>query len=190
MPQESSAGPTVLVFAGSARRASLNKQLARIAAEVVTGLGGEGVFVDLADYPLPLYDGDLEQAEGIPANAYDFSSLVGDADALLYVSPEYNGAYTPLLKNTIDWVTRIDRRVFAKPTALASASPGGTGGRNGLKLLRATLEHMAVPVIDEQFTLPHASDVLSHGELTDATDRERLESMISSLMRSIVPVPA
>jgi len=187
MSKELKAGPSILAFAGSARRASINKQLARIAAEAVTGLGGEGVFVDLRDYPLPLYDGDLEQAEGIPANAYAFSSLIGNADALLYVSPEYNGAYTPLLKNTIDWVTRIDRRVFAKPTALASASPGGTGGRSGLKVLRATLKHMAVPVIEEQFTLPYAKSALTHGELTDATDRERLASVVSNLMRSIVP---
>lgn len=178
----------MFVFAGSARRSSINKQLARIIAEVASGSGGVGVFADLADYPLPLYDGDLEQAEGIPANAYRFASLVEGADALVYVSPEYNGAYTPLLKNTIDWVTRIDRRVFAKPTALASASPGGTGGRNGLKLLRATLEHMAVPVIDEQFTLPHAKNALSHGELTETTDRERLASVVSKLIRSTAPV--
>ncbi len=92
--------PTILTLAGSARRDALNKQLARIAAEQASGQGAEGAFIDLADYPLPLYDGDFEQSGGIPNNAVQLAELIKEADGLLIASPEYNGAYTPLLKNT------------------------------------------------------------------------------------------
>ncbi len=182
--------PTILTFAGSARRDSLNKQLARIAADHATAQEAEAVFVDLADRELPLYDGDLEQTQGIPANAVDLAALIDSADGLLIASPEYNGAYSPLLKNTIDWVTRVDYRAFARPIALASATPGRSGGRNGLDLLRATLENMGVPVIAEQFALPHATGVLKDGVLWDPAANRNLDGVVSSLIGSVVAVAA
>ena len=96
---------SIVTFAGSARRGSLNKKLARGAALVAESLGAEGVFVDLGDYPLPIYDGDLEVSEGIPENARALAELIEDADGLFIASPEYNGAYSALLKNTIDWLS-------------------------------------------------------------------------------------
>lgn len=182
--------PTILTFAGSARRDSLNKQLARIAADRAAAQGAEAAFVDLADYELPLYDGDVEQAHGIPTNAVDLAELVDNADGIFIASPEYNGAYSPLLKNTIDWVTRVDYRAFARPIALASATPGRTGGRNGLDVLRATLENMGVPVIAEQFALPHATAVLKDGVLWDPAANRDLDYVVSSLIGSVVAVAA
>jgi len=182
--------PTILTFAGSARRESLNKQLARIAADHATAQGAEAVFIDLVDYELPLYDGDLEQTHGIPAHAVDLAELVDNADGLFIASPEYNGAYTPLLKNTIDWVTRVDNRAFVRPIALGSATPGRMGGRNGLDVLRATLENMGVPVIAEQFALPHATAVLKNGVLWDPAANRDLDSVVSSLIGSVVAVAA
>jgi NAD(P)H-dependent FMN reductase len=166
--------PKILTFAGSARRDSLNKQLARIAADHATARGAEAAFIDLGDYKLPIYDGDLEQAHGIPANAVDLAELVDNADALFIASPEYNGAYTPLLKNTIDWVTRVDHRAFVRPTALGSATPG----------------RMGVPVIAEQFALPHAAAVLKDGMLWDPAANRHLDSVVSSLIGSVDSVVA
>ena len=125
--------PKILVFAGSARNNSINKQLAQIAAATADELGAEGIFVDLADYEMPLYDGDLE-LDGIPEAAHRFAEVAAEADGIVIVSPEYNGAYSPLLKNTIDWATRVDRRLFAKPTGLISGSPGRMGGQRGLAI--------------------------------------------------------
>ena len=101
--------PKILVFAGSTRNHSINKQLAQIAAAKANELGGEGVLIDLADYEMPLYHGDVERDDGIPDAARRFAELVSDADGIVIASPEYNGAYSPLLKNTIDWVTRVDK---------------------------------------------------------------------------------
>ena len=126
--------PRIIALAGSARRESLNKQLARVAAARVSARGGEGVVLDLADYRMPLYDGDYEAAEGVPASALALGEQVASADGLMIASPEYNGSHPALLKNTIDWLTRIDRRIWVRPTALLSASPwaarraAGTGG--------------------------------------------------------------
>ena len=182
--------PTILTFAGSARRDSLNKQLARIAADRATARGAEAAFIDLGDYKLPIYDGDLEQVHGIPANAVDLAELVDNADALFIASPEYNGAYTPLLKNTIDWVTRVDHRAFVRPIALGSATPGRMGGRNGLNVLRATFENMGVPVIAEQFALPQATAVLKDGMLWDQDASRHLDRVVSSLIGSVVAAAA
>ena len=174
--------PTIVTFAGSARRDSLNKMLARSAARAADSLGARGVFVDLADYELPLYHGDLEASEGVPANGVVLAGLIQDADGLFIASPEYNGAYSALLKNTIDWVSRVDRRIFVRPVALGSASPGGMGGARGLRVLRASLENMHVPVIDAQLTVPTAHEVLGEYELADLESREMLKSVIAALI--------
>ena len=135
----------IVVLAGSARRESLNKRLARVAAARVSALGGQGVFLDPADYRLPLYDGDYETANGVPDPARALGEQVASADGLMIASPEYNGSYPALLKNTIDWLTRIDRRIWVRPTALLSASPGPRGGGRGLQVLRL-VGHMHVPL--------------------------------------------
>ncbi|MBZ0249030.1 MAG: NAD(P)H-dependent oxidoreductase, partial [Burkholderiales bacterium] len=96
----------ILVFAGSARRDSLNKKLAREAARFAREAGAEATFVDLDDYPIPLYHGDLEAAEGMPENARKLRALFLAHDALLVASPENNSSVTALLKNTIDWLSR------------------------------------------------------------------------------------
>src|SRR4051812_41836968 len=124
----------VLCFAGSARRDSLNKKLARVAAEAARAAGAEVTFVDLDSYPIPLYHGDLEAAEGMPPHAMRLRELFLSHDALLIASPENNGSVSALLKNTIDWLSRDIgdgagvNSGFApyhgKTAALLAASPG------------------------------------------------------------------
>ena len=173
---------TIITLAGSARRDSLNKMLAKGAAKAAESHGAMGVFVDLADYPLPLYDGDLEMLEGIPNNARALGELIRRADAIFIASPEYNGAYSALLKNTLDWLSRIDRKILDKPTAIASASPGSKGGANGLHALRDTLEHMRVPVIEQQLSVPRAHDVLASDGAADGETADAVYRIIGSLL--------
>jgi NAD(P)H-dependent FMN reductase len=156
--------------------------LAKGAAEAAEFHGAMGVFVDLADYPLPLYDGDLEMSEGIPENARALGELMRGADALFIASPEYNGAYSALLKNTFDWLSRIDRTILARPTAIGSASPGSSGGANGLNALRSTLEHMRVPVIEHQLSVPRAHEVLARDGRAEGEAADAMYRIIASLL--------
>ena len=172
----------IIAVAGSARRESLNKRLARVAAARVSVLGAEGVFLDLADYRLPLYDGDYETANGVPEGALALGEQVASADGLMIASPEYNGSYPALLKNTFDWLTRIDRRIWVRPTALLSASPGPRGGRRALVVLRLALDHMHVPVLDRQFSLPSAREALADDALRDAATAAELDRLVSELL--------
>ena len=98
--------PKILAFSGSARKSSFNQKLVTIAAEGANAAGADITLINLADYPMPMFDEDLEASEGMPAAARAFKQLLIDHDGLLIASPEYNSAFSPLLKNAIDWATR------------------------------------------------------------------------------------
>ena len=123
--------PRVLVFAGSARRASLNTALSRVAAESARKAGLEVTWIDLRDFPIPLYDGDLEAEQGIPEHARRLRQLLDEHQGLIIVSPEYNGFITPLIKNTLDWISRPDGEVdglasFRNKVAFPNRNPART----------------------------------------------------------------
>ena len=173
--------PSMLVFAGSSRQHSLNKRLAQRASATAQKLGFKADFIDLKDYPMPLYDGDLEQAQGIPEKARELEALIQNYDVVIIASPEYNGAFTPLLKNTIDWVSRIDMAFLkSKTIALMSVTPGGGGGARGLALLRAWLENMRLSVVSETFTLPKAREAFVEGGLVGEKGAE-LEQFVANV---------
>src|SRR4051812_42363827 len=125
--------PKVLVLAGSTRKESIHRKLARLAVDVFQAAGLDATFADLRDYPMPIYDGDLEIELGMPAPAKALKELARSSDAFLIASPEYNGSYPSVLKNAIDWMSRPEPgerplEVFAgKPAAILSASPGPGG---------------------------------------------------------------
>ena len=175
----------IVTLAGSIRKGSLNAQLARHAADTARARGADAVFVDLAEYPLPLYNADAEQSIGIPVEALAIAERIHAADGLVIASPEYNGAYTALLKNTIDWATRVEYGIWARPVALMSATPGRSGGRRGLDVLRSTLANMRVPVVGPQLTLPEVSKRLVDGRLVESNDRNALENVIDALLGSV-----
>ncbi len=151
----------VLVFAGSTRKDSYNKQLASIAAEVATSLGGKVTLIDLKDYPMPLYDADLEK-EGMPKNAKHFRDLMIESDLIAIAAPEYNHSIPAVLKNAIDWASRDEKGGGSKLAfkgkyfALMSASPGKGGGARGLVHLRAVLEDLGGRVIEKETIVPNA----------------------------------
>jgi len=158
----------ILAFAGSARRESLNKKLVRVAAEAAREAGAEVTLVDLDDYPMPVYHGDLEAAHGMPENGLKLRELFFAHDALLIASPENNGSASALLKNTIDWLSRSigdgrgDNSGLApyrgKTAALLAASPGAFGGVTGLTHVRVILAKLGVNVLGNQVTLPRAHE--------------------------------
>jgi NAD(P)H-dependent FMN reductase len=162
--------PRILAFAGSARRESLNRKLLAVAVQAVREAGAEVTLLDLNDVPLPLYHGDLEDAEGMPANATKLVQLIAGHHGLLIASPEYNAFFPPLLKNSIDWCTRADDDPFpGKVAAVISASPGQYGGSRSAYHLRALLLHLGCHVVPAQCNLPRAHEAFAEqGTLKDA----------------------
>jgi NAD(P)H-dependent FMN reductase len=185
--------PKILAFAGSARRDSLNKKLARVAADAARAAGAEVTFIDLDDYPIPLYHGDLEEMQGLPENCRRLKQLFVQHDALLLVSPENNASVSALMKNTLDWISRQDGDQSGlvpykgKVAALFAASTGGFGGMRGLIHLRHILQNFNVLVLSEQFVLPHAHEAFAiDGAIKDA----KYSAAISALAQRLVSVTA
>jgi NAD(P)H-dependent FMN reductase len=169
------ATPRILAFAGSLRRDSYNKRLVRIAADSARQAGAEVALIDLRDYPMPLYDEDLERAEGPPANARTLKQMFVEHHGLLLAAPEYNSSITAVLKNTIDWVSRPQPGEPAlvaftgKAAALMSASPGALGGLRGLVHVRAILGNLGVLVLPQQLAIARAFEAFAEdGSLKDA----------------------
>lgn len=182
----------VLVFAGSARRESLNKKLARVGADALRAAGAEATFLDLDDHPIPVYHGDLEAREGMPENARKLREIFMAHDALLIASPENNTSVSSLLKNVLDWLSRgvgDGRGVNSglapyrgKVAGIMTATPGGYGGVRGLPHLRQILSALGVIVLPTQVQLAHADHAFDEaGKLTDPKMMQAVESMAKSL---------
>jgi chromate reductase len=181
--------PKILALAGSVRNDSFNKLLLRIAAAGATDAGGAVTLVDLKEYPLPLFDQDLESESGVPANGQALQKLFVEHQALLIASPEYNSTITPLLKNTIDWVSRPSPAAAGlaafkgKIATLVSASPGALGGLRGLVTVRAMLGNIGVTVLPEQIAVPKANEAFNpDGSLKDA----KLQASVQGLGKGLV----
>jgi NAD(P)H-dependent FMN reductase len=183
----------LLFMAGSARSESHNKKLARLGVAIADANGIGATFADLGDYPMPIYDGDYESTDGPPENARKLKALMGAHTGIFISSPEYNASISPLLKNALDWVSRIriegeaplevyKTRVFA----LGGASPGGTGGLRGLFTLRQSLElGMGALVLPDQFLVPRAHEAFDEqGHLKDKDAQERFKALIQKLARA------
>jgi NAD(P)H-dependent FMN reductase len=179
-----STAPRILAFAGSTRTDSFNKRLVTVAAAGARAAGAEVTLIDLRDYPLPVYDGDLEARDGLPANARKLKDLFLAHQGLLISAPEYNSSITAVLKNTIDWVSRPVPGEAAlncfdgKVAALMSASPGALGGLRGLVHVRAILQNIRVLTIPEQVAVPNASEAFApSGSLKDAKQQAAVEAL-------------
>ncbi len=184
--------PKILVFAGSNRTGSFNRKLAALAADELRSAGMNVTLADLRDYPMPLYDGDAEAAQGVPENARRFKEQVRDHDALVVASPEYNGSFSALVKNTIDWVSRPapgepPLAVFrGKPAALLSASPGPGGGKRGLRHLRELLEMIGMKVVPAQVTVARAIEAFDQsGALIRPEDRAAVRESVDALVQAL-----
>jgi chromate reductase, NAD(P)H dehydrogenase (quinone) len=176
--------PKIIAFAGSTRTDSHNKKLVKLAAAGAQTAGAEVTVIDLRDFPMPLYDEDLEAQSGLPAPAREFKQLLMAHQGLLIASPEYNSSLTAVLKNAIDWASRPEPNdpplaAFAnKVAAIMSASPGALGGLRGLVHLRAILSNIKVLVIPDQVAIPKAYEAFTaEGQLQDASQQAAIAAL-------------
>lgn len=179
----------VLAFAGATRDASYNKRLVRLGAEAARAAGATVTLIDLRDFPLPLYDGDLETRDGLPEPARRLKALFLANRALLIATPEYNGGMTAVLKNAIDWVSRsapgeAPLSAFrGKVAGLLAASPGGLGAMRSLMQTRAVLQATGVLVIPENRTVGQAASAFDDdGRLRDPAAQAAVERVASRLV--------
>ena len=178
----------ILAFAGSTRSTSWNQKILNIAAQGAIDAGASVTQIQLQDYPLPIFDQDLEAEQGHNEYSIALKKLFREHDGLLLACPEYNSSITPLLKNTIDWVSRPitdEPRLAAfagKTAALMSASPGGLGGHRGLVHVRSTLASIGVLVLPEQVSIPLIHQEFdADGNMTDTRHRQSLLTLGRSL---------
>jgi chromate reductase, NAD(P)H dehydrogenase (quinone) len=179
----------VLAFAGSTRENSTNKKLIKEAAALASQMGAQVTVIDLRDYPMPLYDGDLEEQEGMPENAQEFRRLISQSQVIMIASPNYNGSFPGVLKNALDWASRSEeggeaRDVFReKKFAIMSASPGKSGGIKGLPHLRDVIGNLKGQVIPLQMGIPDADNAFdAQGKLTNLALKSQLEDLVRTLL--------
>lgn len=157
--------PKILVFAGSTRSGAYSGKTADVAQKELALQGAEVTRISLADYPLPFMDQDLEAEEGVPENAIRLARLFVDHDGILIATPEYNGSLPPLLKNAIDWISRVREHdghrlqpLRAKVVAICSSSNGHFAGIRSASHLRQILAHIQMDVIAPQLSVPNAAE--------------------------------
>ncbi len=184
--------PKILIIPGSNRSGSYNARLAASAHKVLSGLECEPTRISLRDYPLPIYDGDLEAQKGAPQNAIKLVKLLQAHDGVLLVSPEYNASLPPLLKNTLDWMS-LTTKENGKPIsaykttifALAAASSGKLGGIRALSHLRDILTSIGATVIASQVGVGNADNAFDDMDmLTNERSRALLQTTCESLVNS------
>jgi NAD(P)H-dependent FMN reductase len=180
----------ILVIPGSLRTGSLNAKLASVAIAEFAKANVDVTRLSLADYPLPIYDADLESHSGVPTNAINLKRMIGAHQGVLLVTPEYNSAPPPLVKNAIDWVSRVQDphetqgQVFrSRAFALAAASAGKLGGARCLAALRLILSGCRALVIPQQLTLSFADQAYDDRDrLKNPADIEALQAMVRQLI--------
>ncbi len=185
--------PKIIAFAGSTRTESFNKKLIKIAMRAAENCGVEVEYIDLRDFPLPLYDADLESEKGLPDKVKELKKLFHASHGFLISSPEYNSSLSAVLKNTIDWISRpaLNESPLAcfkdKFAGLMSASPGGLGGLRGLADLRAILGNIGVYVIPDQVAIGKAHEALTpEGLLKDSKQQILVEQIAVKLAQLLL----
>ncbi|MEM9103525.1 MAG: NAD(P)H-dependent oxidoreductase [Pseudomonadota bacterium] len=183
----------ILAFAGSLRENSFNKQLVKIAAVGAETAGASVTFIHLKDYPLPFMDEDLEAEQGIPENAKVLKSLLKSHHGFLIASPEYNGSFSGVLKNAIDWCSRQEEGESVlecfknKHTAIMSASPGALGGIRGLPMLRNVLSGIGCHVLPTQIAIGKAGEAFNSDHLLN---RPQQQANVEKLGKELVEIIA
>ena len=180
----------ILVIPGSLRTGSHNARLAAVACHELAQAGAEVTRISLADFPLPIYDGDLQNKSGVPKHAVNLKRMMSAHHGVLMVTPEYNSSVPPLLKNTIDWVTRVQDphetrgEVFRhRAFAIASASENRLGGTRALAALRLILTACRALVIPNQIALSFATEAYDDRDrLKHPADSEALRAMARQLI--------
>jgi chromate reductase len=180
----------ILVIPGSLRSGSHNVKLAAVAAYEFARAGAEVTRISLGDFPLPIYDGDLQARSGVPKNAVNLKRMIASHHGVLLVTPEYNSSVPPLVKNAIDWITRVQDenesrgQVFReKAFAIAAASESRLGGSRALAALRLILSACQATVIPNQFALSFADQAYDDMDrLKNPSDIEAMRVLVRQLI--------
>jgi len=180
----------ILVIPGSLRSGSHNVKLAAVAAYEFARADAEVTRISLGDFPLPIYDGDLQARSGVPKNAVNLKRMIASHHGVLLVTPEYNSSVPPLVKNAIDWITRVQDenesrgQVFReKPFAIAAASESRLGGSRALSALRLILSACRATVIPNQFALSFADQAYDDMDrLKNPSDIEAMRALVRQLI--------
>jgi len=187
----------LLFLAGSAGINSLNKKLARYACRLANDKGANAEFIDLKNYEMPLYCTDWELENGIPDAAKELKRKFQECDGFFIASPEYNSTFTPLIKNTIDWMSRPHEKNEAilsaykgKIAALSSTSPGPLGGLRGLTPLRTMLSNIGVHVIPTQVAVGGADAIDDDGNLTKDKDIQMMQDVVDQFVATATKINA
>jgi chromate reductase, NAD(P)H dehydrogenase (quinone) len=184
------AAPKILVIPGSLRTGSLNAKLAAAIAHELVVAGVEVTRISLADFPLPIYDGDLQAKSGVPKNAVNLKRMMGSHQGVLIVTPEYNSSVPALVKNTIDWISRVQDtqetrgQVFRdRAFAIAAASGGRLGGTRALAALRLILTACHAAVVPNQLSLSFAEEAYDDKDrLKHQGDIDAMGAMVRQLI--------
>jgi chromate reductase len=185
MTMDTSPGPLrVLVFGAALRADSANARLASLVARLIADTGATVDLATMRDFDMPLYDGDVEATEGLPPGALALRDRLEQSDAVVISSPEYNASLPGVLKNAIDWVSRVRPQPFkTKQAMLVSASPSLVGGNRGLWALRIPLEHLGTRVYPDMFSLADSYQAFAEdGTLADPGLQQRLSETVSGFL--------
>ena len=178
----------LLLIAGSARNGALSVKLRDAARTIAEAAGAETSVLDLRELALPLYDGDIEASQGVPAGAATLRDAIREHDALVIVTPEYNGFPTPLVINAFDWLSRLKDGLAAtadKPVALLASSPGALGGLRAMNYLRQYLQMaFQMLVVPQQQAVARAHEAFSaDGALADAKASATLAGVVNAVLK-------
>ena len=183
----------ILAFAGSLRQHAYSKRVVKIALKGAENAGAEVTYIDLGDYPMPLYNQDDHEELGFHGNALRLQNLIAQHDGFLIASPVYNGSLSAVLKNTIDWASRKSDQyemgqVFAgKVAAIMASSPGSLGGIRALVHLRGVLTALRLIVLPQEISVPFAGDKFNgnEDEMIDEKVKRNLENLGASLVETL-----
>jgi chromate reductase, NAD(P)H dehydrogenase (quinone) len=178
----------LLLIAGSARSGALSVKLRDAARAVADAAGAQTTVLDLRALALPLYDGDIEAGQGVPAGAASLRNAIAAHDALVIVTPEYNGFPTPLVINAFDWLSRLKDGLVAtsnKPVALLASSPGALGGLRALNYMRQYLQMaFQMLVVPQQQAVSKAHEAFAaDGTLADAKAAAMLAGVVNAALK-------
>jgi NAD(P)H-dependent FMN reductase len=184
--------PSILVFAGSLRTGAYSGKTADMAQKTLAVMGAEVTRIFLGDYPLPIMDEDLEREEGVPDNAVRFARQIDAHDGVLIATPEYNGSIPPLLKNAVDWASRVRRQggapfapLAGKPVGLCSSSSGRFAGIRAANHLRAVLVRCRMEVVTPECNVPAGAQAFDEdGDFRDEDLKRSMERLCRTLMET------
>ena len=179
--------PKIALISGSTRTGSMNKNLINAMAHMFKDAGAKPVKIDLGKYEMPIYNGDWEAENGVPKTAKNLVRRLKSCDGVFIATPEYNGSLPALLKNTIDWTTRIELGQFSGPVyGIGSATPGPMSGIMVLRQLHFILNRLGASVVPRQLGVGMASNAFDKkGRFKDGRTKDYADALVSQMMLEI-----